>query len=351
MNNHIPLLDAYRFLAALSVACFHYFGDAHSWHTRYNIKYGKIFEFPSLEFFSYGRFGVDLFFLISGFVIALSAEGRSFSKFFASRVARIVPTYWLAIVITSLIVVASSYESISIRQIIANVIFLQKPMQENFIDGVYWSIVIEFRFYLLVAILIIFNIYKHYHWILLIWSALCLSDAFGVNLGYCKQIFITSYGYYFAGGGALYHLYRQKHTILALITLTLSFITAIYFSLQRHSELTPETIIAITLTIYTLVALISTRQFDNITWKILPTLGAITYPFYLLHLKVGNVIMRNNSLTDNGLMINLSTIALMIFISWLINIYFENTVNTKLRVAIEKSLIKLATFFKQPIAY
>ena len=54
-------------------------------------------DFPHL----YGRFGVDIFFVISGFVMVYSSEslfGRPGApiKFFARRIARIVPLYWAA---------------------------------------------------------------------------------------------------------------------------------------------------------------------------------------------------------------------------------------------------------------
>ena len=45
----------------------------------------------------YGAAGVDLFFVISGFIMASVAEGRSAAGFAADRLWRIYPLWWLAV--------------------------------------------------------------------------------------------------------------------------------------------------------------------------------------------------------------------------------------------------------------
>jgi hypothetical protein len=85
----IPCIDSgIRAIAALLVF----------WGHAINAVHQKIeADFPHL----YGPFGVDLFFVISGFVMVYSSE-RLFGQpgapitFFVRRLARIVPLYWLA---------------------------------------------------------------------------------------------------------------------------------------------------------------------------------------------------------------------------------------------------------------
>ncbi|WP_165786357.1 acyltransferase [Methylomonas sp. Kb3] len=337
-NQHILLIDGYRFLAAISVVCFHYFADVNSAQTRFNVLYGKIFEFPHLAFFEYGRFGVDLFFLISGFVIALSAEGRSFSGFLASRVARIVPTYWLAIILTSAVILIFQYQPLSLRQLFANLAFLQRPLGESFIDGVYWTIAIEFRFYLLVAVLILFKVYRFYHWLLLGWVVLCFVDYYGVNIGWIKQLFITSYGYYFSAGGAFYHIYQERHRMLSVMTVVLSFCLAVLVGVDRFKELTDIGVGCVIFVCYGLMWLISSKRFDDIKCNSLVVAGAVTYPLYLLHLKIGNILMKHLTITASGILLNIIIMVGMLLLSWVVSRYFEKSVNPAVRRGLEALL-------------
>ncbi|EEA03772.1 acyltransferase 3 [Burkholderia sp. H160] len=84
-------IQVLRALAALGVVAFHADGNVslYGWASHL---------FPHAS--RYGELGVDVFFVISGFVIALVSHGepRGFEaarKFIAARIARIVPLYWV----------------------------------------------------------------------------------------------------------------------------------------------------------------------------------------------------------------------------------------------------------------
>lgn len=347
-NERIPLLDGYRFLAAMAVCGHHYYSNPTA-HLRSNLKFGQIFDFPTLDLvFRFGNLGVELFFMISGFVIALSAEGRSFVTFTSSRITRIVPTYWLAIAVTTsfLLVEGAAYREVTLRQLLANLVLLQRPLGEQFIDNVYWTIVIEMRFYVLVALLIAFNLYRHYAWLLLAWVLLCLVDYLGVGIGSFRQVFITSYGFYFAAGSAFYFLYRRKHLKLSMLTIALSLLIALPKTVNAFTAnygvdvIVPTTLLL--LSCYALMAAIAMRRFDDISWRWLPLAGALTYPFYLLHEDIGFILMRHIAITSNGFVLTLVIIALMLLMSWVVHCYFERVVCPPLRRWIEQSLVRWA---------
>ena len=81
-------LDLLRLIAALSVLCFHYLFRASIAPPVLVHGYPEVAPFAM-----YGYLGVNLFFLISGFVIAWSAEGRSWTEFAAARFARLYPGF------------------------------------------------------------------------------------------------------------------------------------------------------------------------------------------------------------------------------------------------------------------
>src|SRR3954463_9240577 len=84
----VPALDLLRLVAVLGVVAFHY---GFRGPTEHGVPHVAI---PELAGFGrYGFLGVSVFFVISGFVIAYSAEGRSGPGFAIARFARIYPTF------------------------------------------------------------------------------------------------------------------------------------------------------------------------------------------------------------------------------------------------------------------
>ncbi|MGE5157743.1 MAG: acyltransferase family protein, partial [Gemmatimonas sp.] len=106
-------------------------------------------EFPTL----YGPFGVDLFFVISGFVMVYSSEGLfgqpgASIKFFARRVARIVPLYWAATAILVWFVVPYA----STKAVLGSLFFAPHIPSEAPLLFVGWTLVFEMFFYAVFAI-------------------------------------------------------------------------------------------------------------------------------------------------------------------------------------------------------
>lgn len=148
-----PLLDVARGFAALSVLLYHLI--AHwQWDT-----------FPQsgpLQFFRSGWMAVDLFFVISGFVIGLSAfaridgEGAEFRRgFLRSRLARIVPLHYVTLLAFVLLVEPSLRAQATFwPDLLAHLAFVHNLFLPTFgsINGPNWSLGTEMQFYLLVAL-------------------------------------------------------------------------------------------------------------------------------------------------------------------------------------------------------
>ena len=97
-KSHLFGLDLLRLLAAALVVLNH-FGAFSS--ARPDV--GKPFAFPILHFATgFGWVGVEIFFVISGFVIALSARGATPDGFIKRRALRIFPALWIC----SLVIIA-----------------------------------------------------------------------------------------------------------------------------------------------------------------------------------------------------------------------------------------------------
>ncbi len=131
-------LDALRGIAVIFVVCFH-------------LTMGR----EQARFFSLGVTGVDLFFVISGFVILLTLEKiNKWQDFVMSRFSRLYPTYWFCVTLTAGMMVAKSLVSggtfggVSIVQYLANMTMVQTYLGVPDIDGSYWTMIVEMLFYI-----------------------------------------------------------------------------------------------------------------------------------------------------------------------------------------------------------
>src|SRR3954469_15820990 len=144
----VPALDLLRFLAAFGVMLYHYVshrprGD------------GGLPLMATVT--QQGYLGVDVFFMISGFVILWSAHGRSGTGFARARILRLYPEFWLAMLITTLALFALSGPGhhIDILQLLGNATMVPQYVGVQMIDGVYWTLAVEIKFYVLVFLLIV----------------------------------------------------------------------------------------------------------------------------------------------------------------------------------------------------
>ena len=92
----------------------------------------------------WGHFGVELFFIISGFVILMTlTRARDISDFAISRVARLYPAYWCAVLLTSLVAWQLETLGPSPGELAANLTMMQGYMLLPDIDGSYWTLTLE----------------------------------------------------------------------------------------------------------------------------------------------------------------------------------------------------------------
>jgi peptidoglycan/LPS O-acetylase OafA/YrhL len=149
--DNINLLRAF---AALSVVVYHV------------IEHGKWTAYPTegpLVTFRIGWFGVDLFFVISGFVIGYSAlllyraDRAGFQRsYWARRLTRILPLY-LATLFLWLVLFTPQWNAREwLVQLGTHLTFTHSfsPHTHGSIDGANWSLAIEMQFYIAVALLI-----------------------------------------------------------------------------------------------------------------------------------------------------------------------------------------------------
>ena len=152
-KSQIRAVTAVRGLAALSVACYHM--------TNIDYQIGSIQQ----RIISGGWLGVEAFFVISGFVIPWSLLVAHYSRdhlgsFLLRRVVRVDPPYLLSIVLSIALAYAAyatpgyhgSRPTYSIGQVLAHLGYINNFMSYDVINRVYWTLGIEFQYYILIGI-------------------------------------------------------------------------------------------------------------------------------------------------------------------------------------------------------
>jgi peptidoglycan/LPS O-acetylase OafA/YrhL len=146
-------IDSLRGLAALSVVIQHIFGYLH----KADLASAGLFpelQFAMFEGLDLGRYGVVLFFLVSGFIIPFSLnKNSSLAKFSISRFFRLYPAYWAAILLTVILSPWLSENVFSPVQIAYNLTMVPRLLGEDMINGIYWTLFVELVFYALCALL------------------------------------------------------------------------------------------------------------------------------------------------------------------------------------------------------
>lgn len=121
----IEELDALRGPAALAVMVHHYFN-------RFDFLYGHWFPVP--KFTDVGKYGVHLFFMISGFVILMTLERtRRPVDFLFARFSRLYPAYWVCVLLTFALVRIFSLpgRETSVKDALVNLTMLQSFFRVN----------------------------------------------------------------------------------------------------------------------------------------------------------------------------------------------------------------------------
>ncbi|HUL13362.1 MAG TPA: acyltransferase [Methylococcaceae bacterium] len=201
-------LDILRMVAALLVVSYHYF--FYSWamqssHEPYNIMVRSGISFPEVLSLSWwGWVGVEIFFVISGYVIASTADNGDAASFARSRLLRLTPAIFFFSTAAYLIVVAMG--SITIQE--ASLLWLKSLIlfpKGPWIDGVLWTLTVEVLFYSIIGVTLHFRGRNGIPRlarvgaavVMVFWLAASIQDRF-VALGHFGEILMLAKKAYFA---------------------------------------------------------------------------------------------------------------------------------------------------------
>lgn len=296
-------LDGLRGLAALAVMLAHLCAIAminvRSGGTATDQTLGAFYAYAH-EYVNFGRVGVILFFLISGYLVPFSLSGpNAVRDFLISRFFRLYPLFWFSLAIASVLRFLMD-EPLSAGLILANVTMIADVLGSTRLLDVYWTLAIEFGFYALVLVLYL-CLGPMRFWIAALSSAAFLGASLAISLA---QIFGTNlplgdksilFGVMFLGTALRLTRTGSRRHILVLTGLTALFAIVVWSRAYVHGVLLiygqPNEFIGFGSYIGSdLLALALFLVGLSVTGSppVLVRLGRISYSLYILHPLVMN---------------------------------------------------------------
>lgn len=343
-------LDGLRLLAALMVAAYHYGGRdgeiSEAWGTSTKQ------QFPTLhEWFAYGCLGVQVFFVISGFVICMSGWGRPLRSFFVSRATRLLPAYWAAVILVTVVFALPvvAYEAVSPSDALVNLTMLQQPLGVDRVLGVCWTLWAEVRFYALFALCVVLPGATRQRVIMFCacWT-LAAVIAQSANEPLLDVVLMPEYAPFFVGGIGLYLVHRDRRDAYAWGIVAVSWLIGQHYAVRGlwhapnpdfFSYRTSFGIVLVVTLGFVAVAAIALGRLNRINWRWLTVAGALTYPFYLVHEHLGWVVIQG--LHRGAGLPSAVTFALtvlsMLLLAWLLYRCVEKPLTPRLRGVLDRS--------------
>ena len=320
-------LDIIRFFAAFIVMVYHL--AFWSWAVPYEATSNSITHgnpaFPSLTWLSwFGGVGVDIFFVLSGFVIVYSAAGRDSQAFARGRVLRLVPGALVSACLSAITLLATHTSPIwsVAKRFLRSIFFVPYG---PWIDGVYWTLGIEVVFYTTIFVLLRassierirlvlypIGITSSLFWLLNLFSGLnvYIDATSGAAVERTLQLLLVYHGNLFAIGGLLWASMLAQRKWADLLVIGLCAGTAmVHIACAKawEAEIAHSTV-AVPILIWAMctVAIVLSVRFNKQLSRVIPgrfarNIGIATYPLYLINDLIGAVLLKGGfALTSNA---------------------------------------------------
>lgn len=348
-TNRNLMLDGLRGVAILLVVLFHTFArrvQEMPWVSIYH-------EFP---IFKLGYLGVQLFFLISGFVIYMSLQGSSsFKMFIYKRWLRLFPAMLIA---TTFIFLYSTFfiDKFAYPRLIdalPGLLFIE-PVWLSYIigtnieplEGAFWTLFVEFKFYVLFGISY-FYFRKNAIAIiaaLFVGALICeLAKLFHMDYLVSEHVFGVFHNFihfgWFVAGAWFYEARKNQSQSSYFMSALFAALSCFYLSLQGFNK-GYGLGLDVSLTALTIYLFFVLSFYINIITAILSSklfvlIGFVSYPYYLIH---ENLLVKFTTYLHTAypsvpdMLTPVMPLTLIFLIAWIIAKYaepsFRNTIKT-----------------------
>jgi peptidoglycan/LPS O-acetylase OafA/YrhL len=308
---------------------------------------------------------IDIFFILSGFVIFMTLTKIKSSKdFIINRLARLFPTYWVVVTFTFCLILfhqtfSEDFAHITIYDYLANMTMFQFYIGYADLDGPYWTLIIEMLFYIVMLIIFILKCQKYIHHIGIAASSILAFLAYYPMSSANEELFAKSllnipllqYIPLFFGGILFYHIFIKDDRTLLKYAGILFYLVAqimLFDYSGRAQYFMTHLEYGIMLTVYFgLFVLFINGKLKFIVSKPTVFLGKISYALYLIHQFLTITLLVPYLEESWGINFWIATIVIAlpiaIALAALITYYVEIPVNRYVRNKYRRDIIRTET--------
>jgi exopolysaccharide production protein ExoZ len=273
---------------------------------------------PFGDYYISGGFGVDLFFILSGFLIYLTTKNDDNWKSFAvKRLFRIFPMYWFCLIFYFSWFAFHLDKNYTLIYCIQNFLMLPwtGPVDGNsLIIGVAWSTVYEVYFYTVFSLMIFFKINKKYIIGALFFLFLIFKTAYFFNILNLKENQIFNFLYSIAGythilpfvlgvllamvsGNFIISNFIRDFKFKKIVFVCINFIYFIIL-IRAYNPIISYLISTIIFFIWLNVEFVWNVNYNSVVSKFFVKMGDISFSIYFLHVLVINILISYFKITD-----------------------------------------------------
>jgi peptidoglycan/LPS O-acetylase OafA/YrhL len=271
-RDRIAAFDSLRGIAILFVVACHYLAYA---------PFDVAGMRAGLWLRDFGQGGVLLFFLLSGYLMWARGRDASPGSFLRRRLGKIVPAYWVNIgFVVAAATVSSVYPAFAPKDVLGNLLFLEGSLGVRPLSGVYWTLVLEVKFYLLFA-LVMFTPLRPLFWIVPL-AAFAANAALTLAIGR-GATFLVFLPAFFVGAAIAADKGNRRGRALIAAMLAVAAASLALFGQERGWQA------AVFLIFDAALFLLLLRRGWSARW--LSFVGSISYSLYLYHMTFGQPIL------------------------------------------------------------
>ncbi|MCW8924737.1 MAG: acyltransferase [Xanthomonadales bacterium] len=319
------------------------------------VPYGS--EFAQFPLFAHGNLGVQLFFMISGFVIFMSLEkSRNFHSFMIKRWIRLFP----AMLVISMFVFLTAplfFERPAglprPRDLLPGLTFIEPYWWQTILgrpqadlEGAFWSLYVEIKLYVVAGIFYFLVGGQRMIWVLVCLFLVAAGTLFfhhdfvELNWVALRDTLYMLSGKpcgWFAAGALFYRFSNEHNKWLLFAAITIALAAAFSEGLDdyggKHYLWERAITAAILVSVFT-VSVLNKRMQQLLSNRFLLLIGFISYPLYLVHentmisliVKTGSVIPWMPSI-----LIPVIPISFVTLIAWLVARYVEPPIRNRFK--------------------
>lgn len=347
-EDRITYLDGLRGVAVLAVMAWHYT----NWGYEKFLPYGS--AYAAIPVLDHGWVGVNIFFMVSGFVILMTLERcRTFGEFMVRRWSRLFP----AMLFASLMVFSASQVIGEYMpqgragpvNLLPGLTFIIPPFWETVLgrsvselDGVYWTLYVEMGFYVVYGLL-----FFRVGWrrgmvgLAMVWLATVTASRIATTAGIAwlgnaatpLQYIGAEYFGWFVAGALFFKSGQTGSRLFFSIAIAAGTLSALTSDIWQPGDAISRTYLIGCVALFALIQRSAViKNLLDTRWLL--SVGAVSYPLYLLHneLGIGLIGVAGTRLSSQAqLLLPFAMMGFMLTFAWMVMRFYEPPVTRALR--------------------